>query len=150
LVENGYADFKPLKTIMNQFRDRPARGGGLGRVIRNSLGEPVRIDPIEQIHETLDNWLEDVISRVALKEAEMTTTSLYRKVALKPAVTMGYSWLTQNNNPKYGDQNVKYFTGELSDWINFCVKFTMKYGYGIFSIFTGQKSLQDLMDSIEE
>jgi hypothetical protein len=28
LAENGNADLKPLKTILNQFRDRPARAPG--------------------------------------------------------------------------------------------------------------------------
>jgi len=46
---------------------------------------------------------------------------------------------------------MKYFTGDLSNWVNFCVKFAMKYSYGIeFGIFTGQKSIQDIVDSFEE
>ena len=76
-------------------------------------------------------------SNVGAKISEITTAnldvlmqSIARKTALNPTVYMSFAYLQNKIDPATGEA---FFDpkGDMGDFLNFCVKFTMKHGYGV-------------------
>ncbi len=121
----------------------PMQGGGYGKIITNEKGQFVGILPMEEKPGVSSTELERAVAEATLEDIQMNTLGLLRRVALNPTVTMGYTYMTTTIDPT----SRKYlFVGDLADWINFCVGYTLRYGFGVrFGIFTGGLCMKDVM-----
>jgi hypothetical protein len=64
-----------------------------------------------------------------------------KKVAFAPSIVMGYAFVTEKKN-KDGEP---YFRGDIGDFVNDCVRFTLKFGFGVeFAITSGGRTLADV------
>jgi hypothetical protein len=121
----------------------PVQGGGYGKIITNEQGQFVSIQLVTQPSGASTTQLEQYVSEATLEDLNINTLGLLRRVALNPAVTMGYTYVTHTLDDKKG---IPLFTGDLVDWINHCVEQWLKYAFGVkFGIFTGMPSLKDVI-----
>lgn len=73
-----------------------------------------------------------VISNLVLRELDIKTHALVRKVAMNPMVYQGHAWAVAKG----------YFDGDIGDWINFCCLFTLDKGFGARpGMITGKPSI---------
>lgn len=108
-----------------------------GTYVKAEIGtdSQVRYVPVPASELPQDRSGEDTgvaISTALTRELDIHYQSIARKVALNPTIFTYYSYMTGK-----GD-----FEGDMGDFLNFCVKFTMKYGYGVeITMSTGGRSL---------
>ena len=112
-------------------------------MIRNATGQVVGVKPVAEPDGFSSPDLEQLVSQNTAEDIQMNTLGLMKKVALNPAVTLGYSYVTSTVDP-VGKKFL--FVGDLADWINYCVGYTLQYGFGVkFGIITGGPSMKDIM-----
>ena len=72
-------------------------------------------------------------------ELKVTTFALLKKVAFTPSTLLGYSYLTSVES----GEGKPYFVGDVGDFVNYCIKYTLKYGFGVEAAITsGGATLQ--------
>ena len=62
-----------------------------------------------------------------MSQLEITTQSIIKKVALNPNVFWLFSYVTSVLDP---DEQIPLFTGDLDDFVSFCVRFAGEAYYG--------------------
>ena len=63
-----------------------------------------------------------------MSQLEITTQSIIKKVALNPNVFWLFSYVTSVLDP---DEQIPLFTGDLDDFVSFCVRFAGETYYGV-------------------
>jgi hypothetical protein len=115
--------------------------GSWGRIQQSSAGHKV-IEAAEMPLSSVDTILESAVNEVTREELKVTTLAILKKVALTPSTLMGHAYLTSTTDPKSGKV---YFVGDVGDFINHCIKFTLKYGFGVeVAIMSGLKTMGDV------
>jgi hypothetical protein len=67
-----------------------------------------------------------------MSQLEITTQSIIKKVALNPNVFWLFSYVTSVLDP---DEQIPLFTGDLDDFVSFCVRFAGEAYYGVVPTF---------------
>ena len=61
---------------------------------------------------------------------------------MAPTAVMGHAYLLSAKGP----DGRPYFVGDIGDSLNWCVKFTLKFGFGLeFAILSGKPTIADIM-----
>ena len=77
------------------------------------------------------------VSEIMLRELDVKTTSIVRKVAMKPTVLYGHARVVNHG----------HFDGDIGDWINWCCRFALEKGFGVVpAMMTGHPSILGLMN----
>jgi hypothetical protein len=90
-----------------------------GYKVVEALGTPVAL---------VDPAFESIVSEVTQEEPRVTTLALLKKVTLTPSTLMGHAYVASTTDPKTGKL---YFQGDLGDFANHCIRFTLKYGFRV-------------------
>ena len=70
-----------------------------------------------------------------------------KKIAMSPSTVMGFAYLQAMTSPK----GKPYIVGDIGDFINWCVKFALKFGLGLeFAIISGKPTIMDLHNKAME
>jgi hypothetical protein len=92
-----------------------------------------------------DDFIEKIVNNVLVRELSLQAVGIVRKVALNPTTLLSYEYLKGATEP---DTGMPYFVGDLADFLNYCVKFTMKQGLGIEPAIV--KSRYGLLDQMRD
>ena len=58
---------------------------------------------------------------------KVNTLVIMKKVAMAPTAVIGFSYLQAETGP----DGKPLFVGDIGDFLNYCVKFTLKSGFGL-------------------
>jgi hypothetical protein len=98
----------------------------------------MRFDPLEVETEKMRSWAQKIAEQ-AISEQDIVWRTIYKKVAMSPIVFMCHGYAVSNN----------LFQGDIGDFLNFCVRFTMDKGFGaIPAMVTGRTSIQTVVDKL--
>ena len=90
----------------------------------------------------LDNELEQAVNEVTTQELKVNTLAIMKKVAMSPTTVMGHAYLQSMKTP----EGVPYFVGDIGDFVNYCVRYTLKFGFGVqLAIMTGMPTMTDII-----
>ncbi len=82
------------------------------------------------------------VNEIATQGLKVTTLALMKKVAMAPTAVIGFSYLQSATGP----DGKPLFVGDIGDFLNWCVKFTLKFGFGLeFAILSGKPTIADIM-----
>jgi hypothetical protein len=116
-------------------------GGGWGRVKQTQGGGYV-IQPTEAPVIEADEELEHAVNEMTRQELNVNTLAFVKKVALTPSLVMGHAYLSS----KKDERGVPLFIGDVGDFINYCVRYTLKFGFGVeFAIASGKPTFHDFV-----
>lgn len=88
-----------------------------------------------------DEELEHAVNEITRQELNVNTLAFVKKVALTPSLVMGHAYLSS----KKDERGVPLFIGDVGDFINYCVRYTLKFGFGVeFAIASGRPTLSDV------
>ena len=60
---------------------------------------------------------------------------------------MGHSYLQAMTGP----EGKPYVVGDIGDFVNYCVRFTLKFGFGLeFAIISGKPTIMDIINKAME
>jgi hypothetical protein len=144
------------KVLTEKFTDTQAHDpnmvqlpeGGWGRLVQKR-GGGYMVLPVEESPASVeaDDEFETAINTVTREELKVTALSIMKKVAMSPSTVMGFAYLQSMKT----DEGAPYFEGDIGDFLNYCVKFTLKYGYGAeLAIMTGKPTLSDVFKANAE
>ena len=80
------------------------------------------------------------VNEIATQELKVTTLAILKKVAMTPTMVIGFSYLQSATGP----EGKPLFVGDIGDSLNWCVKFTLKFGLE-FAILSGKPTIADIM-----
>jgi ubiquinone biosynthesis protein Coq4 len=122
--------------------------GGWGRLVQKQDGGYM-VAPVQEAPPTIevDDDFESAVNTVTREELKVTALAIMKKVAMSPSTVMGYAYLQSMKT----DEGVPYFEGDIGDFFNYCVKFTLKFGFGAeLAIVTGKPTLSDLFKTTSQ
>ena len=91
----------------------------------------------------LDNELEQAVNEVTTQELKVNTLAIMKKVAMSPTTVMGYAYVQAMKTA----EGAPYFVGDIGDFVNWCVRFALKFGYGVeFAVMAGKPTMVDLIN----
>ena len=94
-----------------------------------------------------DDEFERAVNEITTQELKVTTLAILKKVAMAPTAVMGFSYLQAAT----GADGKPLFVGDIGDFLNWCVRFTLKFGFGLeFAILSGKPTIMDLIKRLEE
>ena len=116
--------------------------GSWGKIQQTTSGYRI-IEAVESPASLVDPVFESAVSEATQEEPRVTTLALLKKVAFTPSTLMGHAYLTSTVDPKSGKL---YFVGDIGDFVNHCIRFTLKYGFGVqVAITSGLKTIGEVM-----
>ena len=81
------------------------------------------------------------VNEIATQELKVTTLALMKKVAMTATTAViGFSYLQSATGP----DGKPLFVRDIGDFLNWCVKFTLKFGLE-FAILSGKPTIADIM-----
>jgi hypothetical protein len=117
--------------------------GGWGKVVPKEDGG-YDILPIEQPQIDANAEFEAAVNEITRQELKVNTLAIMKKVAFTPSTVMSYAFLSE----KTDEEGNSYFEGDIGDFCNYCVKFTLKFGFGVeFAIVTGKPTISDVFNA---
>jgi hypothetical protein len=122
--------------------------GGWGTLVQKQDGGYI----VVQVQETpptieADDDFESAVNTVTREELKIVTLAMLKKVAFSPSTVMGYAYIQSMKT----EEGVPYFVGDIGDFANYCIKFTLKFGFGAeFAIVTGKPTLSDVFKANAE